>query len=108
MAALGPNFHGALSDWLYRPQNPPGFIVALLIGLLLIVLYVVLPAVFALAVSTSWGNGDARQLTKAALVGLFPAGLLTAAIAWLLAYAKGGRPSEVLSLQRPQLGWLGW
>jgi hypothetical protein len=108
MAALGPDFRGGFATRLYRPSNPPGLIVALVIALLLVAIYVFLPAAFAVAIDRSWGSGGMRQMMKAALVALLPAALITVAAAWFLAHVKAGRPAEVLALRLPSLGWLGW
>jgi hypothetical protein len=108
MAALGPDFRGGFATRLYRPSNPPGLIVALAIALLLVAIYVFLPAAFAVAIDGSWGSGGMRQMMKAALVALLPAALITVVAAWLLARVKSGRPVEVLALRMPSLGWLGW
>lgn len=109
MAALGSDIHGSFAVRPYRPSNPAGLVIALVIALVLVGIYVTLPAVFGLMVNSSWGGGgDLHQMVKATLVGLLPAALTTVVAAWFLAYVKGGRPSDVLALRRPSLGWLGW
>ncbi|MGQ0485498.1 MAG: CPBP family intramembrane glutamic endopeptidase [Hyphomicrobiales bacterium] len=109
MTALGRDIQGSFAARAYRPSNPAGPIVALVVALVLVGIYVTLPAIFGVMVNSSWGgDGDLHQMMKAMLVGLLPAALTTVAAAWFLAYLKGGRPADVLALRRPSLGWLGW
>ena len=46
--------------------------------------------------------GVTPSVTKAALVSIFPASLIVAALAWWLAGLRGGNPAEVMNLRRPQ------
>lgn len=109
MAALGPDIRGGFAIWRYRPSNPPGLVLGLVIAFALVVVYVVFPAIFGVLIDLTWGGGtDPHRMMKAMLVGLFPAALVTVAAAWLLARLKGGRPVEVLALRLPGLGWIGW
>ena len=47
-------------------------------------------------------------MIKAYIIGIFPASVLTAVLAWQVAKIRGGRPPEVLALRWPDLGWMGW
>ena len=111
MAAFGPDFQKYTSPFLYEPNNPAGLWVALGLALLLIIANGVLQAVAGTSVFSIFfdgGIGDPKSIIKAFIIGIFPASVLTAILAWQLAKIRGGRPWEILALRWPDLGWLGW
>jgi len=111
MAAFGPDFQKYTSPFLYEPNNPAGLWVALALALLLIIANGILQAVAGTSVFSIFfdgGIGDPKSIIKAFIIGIFPASVLTAILAWQLAKIRGGRPWEILALRWPDLGWLGW
>lgn len=111
MAAFGLDFQKNTSPYLYAPSNPAGLWVALGLALLLLIANAVLQAVAGTTVFSIFfhgGTGDAKSIVKAFIIGIFPASVLTAILAWQVAKIRGGVPREVLALRWPDLGWLGW
>jgi membrane protease YdiL (CAAX protease family) len=111
MPALGGDFSGGLLRRIYAPANPAGLWLALVIaaGLLLLHqgLQVALSAIVVkLLFASSMGN--TRDLVKSSLVVIFPASLLIAGVALLLAKVKGGNMRDVLNLRWPRISPLGW
>jgi len=111
MSAGGEDFAGGLFRRLYRPVNPAGLAFALAAGVSLILLYMFLQSVLAMAVLAGFFTDDpsgTRSLVKAGLIVIFPSALAVAAAAWWLAGLRGGNRREVLSLHRPRLTPMGW
>lgn len=111
MAAFGPDFQKYTSPFLYVPSNPAGLWLALALAAALMVANAILQAMAGTSVVSLFFEGgfdDPRSVVKAFIIGIFPASLLTAVLAWQLAKIRGGRPWEVLALRWPDLGWLGW
>jgi membrane protease YdiL (CAAX protease family) len=111
MEKFGTDFQKYTSPFLYAPSNPAGLWAALGIALLLIVANGIFQAVAGttiLSIFFDGGLGDPKSVVKAFIIGVLPASLLTAILAWQLAKIRGGRPQEVLALRWPDLGWLGW
>ena len=111
MAKFGRDFQSYTSPLLYMPSNPAGLWIALALAVLLLLANGILQTVAGTAVlSLFFGGGfdDPKLVIKAFIIGIFPASLLTAALAWRLAKIRGGVPTDVLALRRPDLGWLGW
>ena len=109
--ALGSDLRGGLRRCLFTGTNPAGLGPAILVfaGLIIInlVLQSVLTIVFQL-VFFEFNFEDKRQLTKAAICGLFPAGLAIFYLSWQLAKWRGGDPWGVLNLRKPDFGRYGW
>jgi uncharacterized protein len=111
MAALGEDFSGGWWRRLYAPANPAGLWLALLIAAGLLLLHQGLQVTLsAIAVKLLFGSSMAntRDLVKASLVVIFPASLLIAGVALLLARARGGNTRDVLNLRWPRISPLGW
>ena len=111
MAAFGADFQKYTSPFLYVPSNPAGIWVALALALGLVVASGVFQTVAGTSVLSIFFDGgfdDQRSVIKAFIIGIFPASLMTAILAWQAARIRGGVPSEILALRRPDLGWLGW
>lgn len=107
---LGEDFSGGLFRRLYAPSNPAGLWYAVGVAVGLMVLHQVLQLVFVFGFMLVFRLDPAftRETTKAALVSIFPASLIVAALALWLAGRRGGIPAEVLSLRWPKLTALGW
>ena len=110
MKLLGEDFSGGFSRRLYAPSNPAGLWYALAVAVGLMVLHQVLQIllVFGFMFLFKVSPGITRETTKVALVSIFPASLIVAALAYWLAGRRGGVPAEVLSLRWPRLRPLGW
>lgn len=111
MAAFGTDFQKYTSPFLYAPSNPVGLWVALGLALLLVIangVFQTVAGTSALSLLFDGEFADQRSVIKAFIIGIFPASLLTAALAWQVAKIRGGRPQEILALRWPDLGWLGW
>ena len=111
MAVFGRDLFADVRGSLYTGHSPVGLGGAVLIAAGLVVAHMLLQTLFALAVvSLLPGNleDDPRGAVKAAMIGILPAGLIVAALAYRLARLRGGRPGEVLALRWPSLGAGGW
>ena len=111
MAAFGTDFQKYTSPLLYVPSNPAGFWLALGIALGLMFANSVFQTVAGTSILGFFFDGgyeDQKSVIKAFIIGIFPASVLTAALAWQAAKIRGGRPREILALRWPDLGWLGW
>lgn len=116
MVVFGPDFIRARREWLYGLPGKPSLLVALVSLAGLIILMALLQTAFSLAVyfiqygrsAASLGADVQNNFAKATLIGMLPAGTLTALAAWWLArlsYAPGQRG---MPLHLPRLGLLGW
>ena len=111
MAAFGSDFQKYSSPFLYAPSNPAGLGLALGLALALIVANMFFQAIAGTSVLSIFFDGgfeDQRSVIKAFIIGIFPASVLTAIMAWYMAKIRGGNPKEILALRWPDLGWLGW
>ena len=111
MAAFGTDFQRYTSPLLYVPHNPAGLWIAVGLAVLLMIANGVFQAVAGTSVFSIFFDGgieDQKSIVKAFIIGIFPASVLTAILAWQLAKIGGGRPREILALRWPDLGWLGW
>jgi uncharacterized protein len=111
MALLQPGAEGGFFRRLYWPDNPAGLWVSIGLAFGLLVLHQVLQFGFAAVAVVTLFDGDfgnMREMVKSTLVGIFPASLGVAALAWWFAGRGGGDPAAVLSLRRPPLTGLGW
>jgi membrane protease YdiL (CAAX protease family) len=111
MIGFGRDLLAGLRTPLYSAQSPIGLGGSVLILGVLLVVHTLLQAVFALAaISLLSGSleGDPRGTIKAAMIGILPAGLIVAALAYRLARLRGGIPVSLLALGWPRLGVGGW
>src|SRR5262245_19569834 len=110
MAIFGSDFRGGLARPLYNPVNPAGLGWSIAIFIALIVINQLLQAAFGFGLHMAGSTDIANQrlLLRSFMIGLLPAGLVTAALAWAFAYVRSGRPASVLSLRPPALGAGGW
>jgi membrane protease YdiL (CAAX protease family) len=106
---IGEDLRGGFWRRAYHPDNPAGLGYALGMAVVLIVLNQVLQAAISAIVLLALFDGSGlRDAVKATLVAVFPAGLLTAIAAWLLAGRRGGDAAALLALRWPKLGVGGW
>ena len=111
MALVGPDLRGGPWRRLYAPSNRAGLLLAVATAVLLVILNQAFQtggAFLAARFVFHAGLSEPGTLVKSYMLGLFPASVATAAVALLLARARGGRVSEVLALRWPRLGLLGW
>jgi uncharacterized protein len=111
MAKFGTDFQKYTSPLLYDPSNPAGLWLALGLAALLMIangVFQALAGTTILGVFFDPALADQKAMIKAYIIGIFPASLLTAVLAWQVAKVRGGRPQEVLALRWPDMGWLGW
>jgi membrane protease YdiL (CAAX protease family) len=111
VAVLGDDLTGGWFRRLYWPSNPAGLGLGLLFAAMLLVLFMglqmVLSAIVAVVVFDGLA-GSQREVVKATLLSIFPASLITAATALVLARVRGGVAAHVLSLRWPRLSIFGW
>ena len=110
MAIFGTAFSGGLTRRLYQPVNPAGLgrAIAIFVGLVIITQLLQIGIGFGLHAALSEDLTDPEGLTRSIMLGLLPAGLLTAALAWYFASVRRGDPKAVLALRLPDLGPAGW
>ena len=111
MAAFGSDFQKYSSPILYVPSNPAGLWLALGLAVALIVangLFQFIAGATVLSFFFDGGFADQKSVIKAFIIGIFPASILTAVLAWHLTKVRGGVPVKILALRWPDLGWLGW
>jgi membrane protease YdiL (CAAX protease family) len=118
MKLIGDDFRAARHGWLYNAQAAQPLLMALGLTLALLALHVFLQLVFAkIAVSFLGGAGDVlyskapedvKLAARAAVISLLPEGLLISGIALFFASIGNRSPRQVLALQFPRLGILGW
>ena len=127
MAVFGADFKRARREWLYPSEVMQRPWRAILLFALLFVFTAVLQLGAGLAayiamhgtftensvtsnfgIISFWMPSDQDLLTKASIIGLFPAAIMTVAIA--LFFSRFGLPKMAgrLTLRLPKLGWLGW
>jgi uncharacterized protein len=115
---FGPDFQLAKSTWGYKPDGAPSALAAIgcAVGLILI-LFVLqnlagLAVFFALfdqqAIALQGEAAAQSALAKAALVGLFPAGLIAIIASWYLTRHVGKEKPYGLPMHVPNLGIAGW
>jgi membrane protease YdiL (CAAX protease family) len=118
MAAFGPDFLKARSAWLYDLSAKPSLLVALISLVGLFILMAVFQTVFGFAIyflqngfgveSVAEASDAQNSFAKATIVGMLPAGVLTALSAWWLARASYAPENRGMPLHMPRLGFLGW
>ena len=127
MAVFGADFKRARREWLYPSEVMQRPWRAILLFALLFVFTAVLQLGAGLAayiamhgtftensvtsnfgIISFWMPSDQDLLTKASIIGLFPAAIMIVAIA--LFFSRFGLPKMAgrLTLRLPKLGWLGW
>jgi uncharacterized protein len=107
---FGPDFRGGLARPLYRPAIPNGLGWAIAVFLILLVINQLLQLGFGVAFSLALPATavTAQSALRPFMIGLLPAGLVTAGVALGLAHLRGGRPRDALALRIPALGPGGW
>lgn len=110
MKLMGDDLSGGFFRRLYAPSNPAGLWYALAVAVVLLVLhqFLQLALVFGFMLIFKIDPAVTREATKVALVSIFPASLIVAALAYWLAGRRGGIPAQVLSLRWPKLSLAGW
>src|SRR5438552_7842586 len=110
MSVFGPDFRAGLVRPLYQPVNPVGLGGAIAIFIGLVVFNQVLQVAFGIGLHPAAAMDPLNQqlLLRSVMIGLLPAGMCTALLAWGLAFVCGGRPATALVLRFPTLGIGGW
>lgn len=113
MALLGEGFRAGLRRPQFLAVNPAGPVAGVVFGLVLLAINLFLQVSFgAIAQISLFGAFDQKnieQLVRSMLLGVLPAAVVTAFMAWVLAGVYRGAPvREVLNLRAPRLGFLGW
>ena len=111
MALLGDDLRGGPFRRLYDGGDRQGVLLALGLAAAMVAfnqLLLILCGVLVHLALYGPHIGDARLFVKATLVGMFPASLLTALVAWKFAGLRGADPRRVLALRWPRFGGLGW
>ena len=111
MAAFGTDFQRYTFPKLYQSGSVTGFWAGLAILIAIVLFYLLLQSVVGLAISFLGFRAqldDPSALLKSAIIGVFPASVLTAGFIWWVSKFRGGVPRDILALQWPRLGWLGW
>jgi uncharacterized protein len=111
MAAFGTDFQKYTRPQLYQSGSVTGLWESLGILLAIVLVYFVLQLFVGLAISLIGFRAqqdDPTALLKSAIIGVFPASVLTAGFIWWVSKFRGGVPRDILALRWPRLGWLGW
>lgn len=111
MTGFGRDYLAARTGFLYRGTAVWGVVVTILAAVGLVLASLIFQSIAGAV--TSWllygaEPRDAMDLGKAFLIGLLPAGLAAAALAWWLAGRSPAERNERLGLHLPALGTLGW
>lgn len=115
---IGEDFTAARSRWLYQPDGAPNIWVAIGCAIALIVVLALMQTATGFAAYTIFFDASAEAMmdqakfqndfTKAAMVGLFPAGLATVLAAWFVSRRASKTPPRGMPLHVPDLGIAGW
>ena len=111
MPVFGADLQKFGTPWLYTPRQPAVLWLALGLSLAILVANVLLQSIGGLAVVALFLGGDftdQRLLVKGSIIGILPASLLSAWIAWQLAKVRGGIPQDIFAMRKPELTGLGW
>jgi membrane protease YdiL (CAAX protease family) len=110
MALFGDDFRAARHGWLYHASNRQPLWFALLAMVLAFVLNVILQGVAAISIAPfmEGGLGEPRAVIKGTILGMLPVAVLTVAVAYWLAFFKGGQAKVSSALHLPRLGLGGW
>ncbi|MEQ1524906.1 MAG: type II CAAX endopeptidase family protein, partial [Aestuariivirga sp.] len=111
MAAFGTDFQKYTRPQLYQSGSVTGFWGGLGILLAILAVYFILQTIVGLAITFLGFQApldDASALLKSAIIGVFPASVLTGMFIWSVSRFRGGVPRDILALRWPRLGWLGW
>jgi membrane protease YdiL (CAAX protease family) len=111
MAAFGTDFQKYTYPKLYQSGSVTGFWGGLGILLAILLVYFILQTIVGLAITFLGFHAqldNPSALLKSAIIGVFPASVLTAVFIWWVSKFRGGVPSDILALRWPRLGWLGW
>jgi membrane protease YdiL (CAAX protease family) len=111
MAAFGTDFQKYTRPQLYQSGSVTGFWGGLAILLAILLVYLILQSVVGLAIAVLGFRSqldDPSAFLKSAIIGVFPASVLTGIFIWWVSKFRGGAPSHILALRWPRLGWLGW
>jgi membrane protease YdiL (CAAX protease family) len=111
MTGFGRDYLAAKTGLLYRGTAVWGVVVTILAAVGLVLAALIFQTIAGAV--TSWllygtEPHDAMDLGKAFLIGMFPAGVAVAALAWWLAGRSPAERNERLGLHLPALGPLGW
>ena len=93
MELLGPDFGAGQRHALYRPYNPAGLKAAIVIFIILVFTHQVILQGLITAGIAALGASDLATfksgIMRGGLLSLFPAGLLSVLLAWVLARRRG-------------------
>ncbi len=108
---FGPDFYRAISGYTYLAPSPWKLWQAILIAVALLVANAGLQTIGAFGVLFGVFQGavtDQPLLVKSALIGVFPAALISVPLFIWVARLRNGKARDRLALRFPDLGWLGW
>ena len=110
MAVFGPDFRAGIARPLYDPASRAGLGWSIGIFISLVIINQLLQVAFGVGLhaALSVNTTDQQLMLRSIMIGLLPAGILTACLAWFFAKIGGGKPSAVLALRFPNLGIGGW
>ena len=111
MAAFGTDFQKYTYPRLYQSGSVTGFWGGLGILLAILLVYFILQSIVGLAIAFFGFHAqldDPSAFLKSAIIGVFPASVLTGIFIWWVSKFRGGVPSDILAFRLPHLGWLGW
>lgn len=115
---VGPDFLLARHQWLYQAKSGQSLLSAFLVLIALFLILSVLQALFGYAVYgilygdftalTSLDGAGQVNFLKSAIVGLMPASIVAAYIAWRASFWWNPSKQSGMPLHLPQLGIWGW
>lgn len=111
MAAFGTDFQKYTRPQLYQSGSITSFWAGLAILVAIILFYLLLQSGVGLGIAYLGFHAqldDPSAFLKSAIIGVFPASVLTAGFIWWVSRFRGGEPRDILALRWPRLGWLGW
>ncbi len=111
MAAFGADFQKYSRPRLYQSSSVVSLWQGLGFTLLILLVYFVSQIIVGWIISVVGFQArfdDQSALLKASILGVFPASIPVAAFIWWVSKYRQGVPRDVLALQFPKLGWLGW
>jgi membrane protease YdiL (CAAX protease family) len=111
MAAFGTDFQKYTRPHLYQSGSVTSFWAGLAILVAIILFYLLLQSVVGLAIAVLGFRSqldDPSAFLKSAIIGVFPASIITGIFIWWVSKFRGGVPQVILALRWPRLGWFGW
>lgn len=111
MAAIGADLRGKFFRRMFEANNPAGLGLSVALSAGLVVLNFLLQVAFGLMIQFALYGAvllNRDNTVRGVILGIFPAAVVTAIVAWYAAKIRGGSPQQVLNLRWPRLGPVGW